>query len=329
MVVRRDARTGVTTAPPPNTRPAGLRDRILPYTRLAKLEFFDFYLSIPVVWALLPVSQRLAGDSLLTVFLFLVGELGVVTAVMVFDDITGYLDGSDHANYLGENSGLRPLHRKPLLTGALTLTQARRFGVLAIAWGVFFWGLTILVAPHRPLWAVVLVVATLVSTVQYSWGAKLSYHGLGELLIALSPAAIVIAPYALVTGEVTGLVVTSALLFGLWQILVSGYSNTNDIAGDTSVGRSTVAVRSGRRGNQIFLGALTTLDLLLIGGSALLGQTPWWFPLALLPVVALRLRQYVGFLGDGNALLARRRGVIVHRVGVAALVLVPLVHLAN
>ena len=329
MVVGRGAGPGTTTADRPGATPTGLRARVLPYTRLAKLEFFDFYLSVPVVWALLPVTQRLAGDSLLTVVLFFIGEIGVVTAVMVFDDITGYLDGSDHANYLGEKSGLRPLHRKPLLTGELTLAQARRFGVLAIAWGVVFWTATVLTAEHKPLWAVILVAATLVSTVQYSWGAKLSYHGLGELLIALSPAAIIIAPYALATGEVTGLVITSALLFGLWQILVSGYSNTNDIAGDTSVGRSTVAVRSGQRGNQFFLGCLTALDLALIGGSALLGHTPWWFPLALLPVVALRLRQYGGFLRNGNALLARRRGVIVHRVGVAALVLVPLIHLAS
>ncbi|HEV7898809.1 MAG TPA: UbiA family prenyltransferase [Planosporangium sp.] len=307
----------------------GLRQRLLPYTRLAKLEFFDFYLSILIVWSLLPATQRLSGDSLLVLALFLLGEVGVVVTVVVFDDITGYLDGSDQANYLGEDSGMRKLQRKPLLTGELTVAQARRFGLLALGWGVLLWTATIFVSPHRPMWAVVLVTATIVASVQYSWGAKLSYRGFGELLIAGAPTAIVLAPYALATGDLTGLVLTQALLFGLWQILVSAYSNTNDVGGDASVGRSTVAVLAGRRGNLLFIGCLTALDLGLIVGSALLHMAPWWFPLALLPVVVLRLRQFGGFARGGDALRARRRGVNVHRVGVAVLVLVNVVHLAQ
>lgn len=303
--------------------------RVLPYTQLAKLEFFDFYLSILVVWSLLPVTQRLAGENLLALSVFLIGEAGVVTAVMVFDDITGYLDGSDRANYLGERSGLRKLQRKPLLTGALTLSQAKLFGYASLTWGVVVWGIGILVAPHRPPWAVLLIALGIFTAVQYSWGIKFSYVGLGELLIAATPMIIVIAPYALVTGEITALVMTQALLFGLWQILVSSYSNTNDIEGDRTVGRSTVAARASKRGNRLFIGALTALDFAIIGGSAALGYTPWWFPLAMLPVMALRLRQFVGFASNGNALLARRRGVNVHRVGVGALVLVNLVYLAN
>jgi 1,4-dihydroxy-2-naphthoate octaprenyltransferase len=328
----RDARTRAEPTWATAGRPtvaASLGSRMVSYARLSKLEFFDFYLSVLVVWSLLPAAQRLTGDRLLTLALFLVGELGVVVTVIVFDDITGYLDGSDQANYLGAGSALRKLQRKPLLTGALTLGQARRFGYFTLAWGTVFWATAVLTAPHQPLWAVVLVAATLLSTVQYSWGAKLSYRGFGEILIATAPAAIVLAPYALATGDLTGLVMTQALLFGLWQILVSSYSNTHDVPGDAAVSRRTVAVSSSRRGNTLFIASLTALDLGLIGGSALLGFAPWWFPLALLPVVVLRIRQFRGFLRTGDALLARRRGVNAHRIGVTTLVLVNLVHLTS
>ncbi|WP_079127335.1 prenyltransferase [Streptomyces sp. TP-A0874] len=312
-------------------RPGGPASRLRVYLRLAKASFLlDYYLSVAVVLTALVPHSPITGAVLLTVVLFMLGQLGVVSAVMSFDDVNGFLDGSDRANYVGaDGEPLRPLERKPLLTGALTLRQATRFGFLALAWGVALWSITAAQAVHRPWWALAVTGLVLATSWQYSYGLKLSYRGWGELLIAGCPTAIVAAPYGYLSGHLPSLVLVEALLFGLWQILVSAYSNTKDIDGDGAVGRSTVAVRTSERGNLRFIGALTALDLLLICGPAAVGWTPWWTAPVLLPVIALRLRQFTTFRRGGDALLARRRGVVAFRTGVACLVLVNLIQLAR
>jgi 1,4-dihydroxy-2-naphthoate octaprenyltransferase len=315
--------SGMASAPASR---ASAAPRWLAYARLAKWEFFDFYLSIPVVWTLLDPGLRLEGRTLLTLGLCLLAELGVVSAVMAFDDVTGYLDRSDLINYAPDSGGLRKRHRKPLLDGVLTPAQALRFGRIAAGAGGTVWLVTVVTGPHRPAWALLLAVLVLVFSVQYSWGLKLSYKGLGEVLIATSPMCIVLVPYGVITGRLTGMALTQAVLFGLWQILVSCYSNSNDIAGDAAVGRRNVATRFGATGNRIFISCLTSVELLVIAAATVTGMVPWWFPLALAGVLVLRARQLGGWLADGNALLARKRGVNIHRVGVLTLIAVNLVY---
>ncbi|MFE4610989.1 UbiA family prenyltransferase [Streptomyces niveus] len=290
----------------------------------------DYYLSMVVLWTALAGSVRFAPDTLTTLLLFLLGEVGVISAVMALDDVNGIRDGSDRANYLGTGgTPLRPLERKPLLTGALTVNQATRFGYLSLLWGAVFWTAAALAAPERPLWALVVTGLVLFAGFQYSWGLKLSYRGLGEVLIMGCPLVIVVAPYGLVTGHLPATVLVQAVLFGLWQILVSCYSNTKDISGDAAVGRSTVAVHASARGNLLFIGALSAADLLLTVGASAVGWAPWWFFAALLPEMALRLRQFTSFSRNGDALLARRRGVVAFRTGVAGIVLANLIHFAS
>ncbi|MEU3961492.1 UbiA family prenyltransferase [Streptomyces buecherae] len=312
----------------PGSPARGFASRLSAFARLAKFEFvLDYYLSVLVVVSALAAGAGLAGGDLLTLGLFLLGEIGVVSAVMAFDDVNGYQDGSDAANYLSEDgTELRPLQRKPLLTGALRLRQAQWFGYLSLAWGALFWSTSAAAAEHQPVWALVVTGLVLVSSWQYSWGLKLSYRGLGELLIAGCPMVIVIAPYGFVAGDLPALLLVEGVLFGLWQILVSAYSNTKDIEGDAAVGRSTVAVRASERGNRRFIGLLSAADVLLAGTAAVVGWAPWWFVLAMLPLTALRVRQYVSFVRNGDALLARRRGVVAFRTGVACLILVNLIH---
>ncbi|MFD5899417.1 UbiA family prenyltransferase [Streptomyces sp. NPDC060366] len=330
-----DTRTGVggrTAANGPAASPAsGARGRFVAYARLAKFEFvLDYYLSMLVLWTALAGSVRFAPDTLTTLLLFLLGEIGVISAVMALDDVNGIKDGSDRANYLGTGgTPLRPLERKPLLTGALTVPQATRFGYLSLLWGTVFWTASALAAPERPVWALVVTGLVLFAGFQYSWGLKLSYRGLGEVLIMGCPLVIVVAPYGFVTGHLPALVLVQAVLFGLWQILVSCYSNTKDISGDAAVGRSTVAVHTSARGNLVFIGALSAVDLLLTVGASAVGWAPWWFFAALLPEMALRLRQFTSFSRNGDALLARRRGVVAFRTGVAGIVLANLIHFAS
>ncbi|UNS95726.1 UbiA family prenyltransferase [Streptomyces tubbatahanensis] len=303
------------------------------YLRLSKAEFvLDYYLSVIVVMTAYAASagSGFVWESLLTVGLFMLGQFGVVSAVMAFDDVNGFRDGSDQANYVGaDGEPLRPLQRKPLLTGALTPRQATWFGTLALLWGAALWTLAAVQAAHRPWWALLAAGLVLVTSWQYSYGLKFSYRSLGEVLIAGCPMVLVIAPYGYLDGHMPALVLVEAVLFGLWQILVSAYSNTKDISGDKAVGRSTVAVRTSDRGNRRFIGALTATDLLLVPAAAAAGWAPWWAVAAMLPLAALRLRQYAAFLRGGDALLARRRGVSAFRTGIACLALVNLVHFAG
>ena len=293
------------------------------YVKLAKLDIVDYYLGVLVVWALLVPALRFDAGVLTTMGVFLVGEVLVIVAMVALDDLTGYRDGSDIANY-APDAPARKLNRKPLVAGTLTEPQVLRFALVTAAAGAAVWLGALAVAPHRPVWTVALVAVTFVFALQYSWGVKLSYHGFQEFFLAALGVALVLAPYGLVTGGLDGVVVVQALIFGLGPLLFGVYSNTNDVDGDRRVGRPTVAALTTPRGNRLFIRAVSAGEFLLILALPLVGG-PWWFPLALLPTVLLRLRQLrVGF-GEGDILRARRIGIDVHRVTVVTLVLVNLV----
>ena len=89
--------------------------------------------------------------------------------------------------------------------------------------------------------------------------------------------------------------------------------------GDGAVGRRTVAVLTSDKGNKIFLGLLTTLNLLVILVPSALGWIPWWFAVVLAPFMILRLNQYTSYLRNGHALLARSRGVVAFRTTVGCI----------
>lgn len=289
------------------------------YARLAKLDIFDYYLGLLVVWSLLPAERLLDGRVLATLILFLLSEVCVVAATVAFDDVTGYRDGSDAANY-GPDAPVRRLARKPLLTGELTPSEAARFGWAALAAAVAFAAAAVAVAPFQPLWAIVVTAVTLAAAVQWSWGLKLSHIGFNEAILAGVGVAWLLAPYGLVAGSAPGFVAVQAVVFGLGPLLFGVYSNTNDVAGDTTVGRRTAATLLSERGNALFIAAVSTGQVLLIIGAPLAGVAPWWFPLAMLPAVVLRLRQLQIGLGRHDILTARKAGITTHRVTVALLI---------
>ena len=293
------------------------------YVKLAKLDIIDYYLGVLVVWALLVPALRLDVGVLATMGLFLVGEVFVIVAMVALDDLTGYRDGSDIANY-APDAPARKRNRKPLVTGTLTEPQVLRFALATAVVGAAVWLGALAIAPHRPVWTVALVVVTYFFALQYSWGVKLSYRGFQEFFLAALGFALVLAPYGLVTGRLDGVVVVQALIFGLGPLLFGVYSNTNDVEGDRKVGRPTVAALTSPRGNRLFIRVVSACEFLLILALPLVGG-PWWFPLALLPTILLRLKQLrVGF-GGGDILRARRIGIDAHRATVVALVVVNLV----
>jgi len=290
--------------------------RLWAYSKLAKLAFFDYYLSALVVWTLLPPDLRGDGRAVLVLLLCTLGWLGTVAATVAFDDVTGYRDGSDARNYDPGQEALRDRGRKPLLDGHLSVTAAVRFGWAAVGLAAVALGAAVLTAPHRPLWAVLLVPTVLLLGANYSYGLKLSYRGAQELVILTTTGLTIAIPYGLATGAQTGLVWLLTYLFGLWSLLVSVYSNLNDVAGDRAAGRRSLAVRASRRTYRAVIAGLTAAEAGATVLALALGALRWWYPLFLLPVLAVRARQVqVGLVRD-NPLAARKLGVTAHRLGV-------------
>lgn len=288
------------------------------YCRLAKLDIFDYYLSLIVVWTLLSPTLRSETTTLTVLALFGLGMLCLVAAMTTFDDVTGIRDGSDAANY-GPDAPTRRLRRKPLLAGIISEREAIRFGWSTAALCALLWAAAAAFAPHTPWWAVLTAALCLATSVQYSYGLKLSYHGWQEVFMVALGLGLLLAPYGLLTGHITGFAVVQGVLFGLGPLLFGVYSNTNDMVGDASVGRRTVAVLASERGNKAFITAVSALETVLVVAATATGLAPWWFPLAMLPVIALRVTQLVTGVARGRIMAARKLGTYTHRVSVAAL----------
>lgn len=304
-------------------RPAGLvhaESKIRSYARLGKLDVYDYYLSILVVLsaAVLPVAEFGTTEAG-TLAAYLIGEVFVMMALVAFDDLTGFRDGSDLVNY-GPDNPRRKLLRKPLVAGALTPREALAFAWINIALGAVLWGAAVAVAPHRPVWTMVVIVGLLMIAPQYSYGVKLSYHGFQEAFLVLLGMGLMMAPYGLVTGEFSAFVLVQAVLFGFGPLMFGVYSNTNDVEGDRSVGRPTVAALVSPRGNALFIGALSLAEFLLGALASATGIAPWWFVLLMAPATAMRAWQYTTGFREHDIMRARKRGFAVHRLSVLLLI---------
>lgn len=295
-----------------------------PYARLAKLDIYDYYLGLPLVWSLLPPAARWEPGAIGLLVAVLIAEVAVVAAMVAFDDITGYRDGSDSANY-SSDAARRRLARKPLVAGTLTEPQALRFAWIATVVSVVLWTAVVAAAPHRPLWAIVVAAVCVLAAVQYSWGLKISYRGFQEVFLAGLGVGWVLVPYGLLTGQVSGFVAVQAVLFGLGPMIFGLYSNTNDAEGDRAAGRITVAAVSSPRVNAAFVTGVTVLESLVVVGTVAARVAPWWFLVVLVPLVALRTTQLMIGYVRGDILRARKIAIRTHRVTVAALILVNLV----
>jgi 1,4-dihydroxy-2-naphthoate octaprenyltransferase len=291
-------------------------NRLRAYARLGKLDVYDYYLGIflALAAALFPLGSFTARQGVVLA-LFLVGEVAVLMAMVALDDVTGFRDGSDLANY-GPDNPLRSKARKPLVAGVLTVPQALRFAWSSAAAGAVLWAGAAALAPHRPLWALVAAGALFAVSLQYSYGLKISYHGFQEVFLVALGAVLVVVPYGLMTGGWSGFLMVQAVLFGFGPLMFGVYSNTNDVAGDRAVGRPTVAALVSERGNAVFIGALSVTEFLIGALASATGVAPWWFVLLMLPATALRARQYLTGFIRGDIMTARRTGFAVHRLSV-------------
>ena len=198
---------------------------------------------------------------------------------VVLDDIMGYRDGSDRQEVV---LALKRNISKPLLTGDLTLADARRAALALVVLEVILLAVLALLA-DRP-WLALFFLGALVGLVpQYSFGLKLSYCGLGEALIASAAAACVVLPYWLLEDTVTGRVLLSGVLVGIPYAAHLVIANVIDYANDRAAGRRTVPVFIGVPRSPYVSAALLALFWVLYTLGMVSGTLPWtallWLPL--------------------------------------------------
>jgi 1,4-dihydroxy-2-naphthoate octaprenyltransferase len=286
--------------------------------RLSKVKVFQHYYGLALAWLMLgPEALRRPGATPAMLF-FLLGSAAIVACACSADDIAGFRNGSDAANYkAGER--LRDIRTKPLLSGSVSVRQAMAFsagaGVVAVAAGLAaFWQLRW----HAPVAAYALYAAGFAFSIQYSAGLKISYHrGGAETLLCLATAAGLLAPYLAVNHSCTVPAVLESLLLGLWLVMVSSCSNVNDAEGDGMAGRKTLAVSTSEVVPKAAMMAFFAVSIALVLALTLSGTPQWppWTPLSALPAIIVHARQLYAGPGRGRWLEARRLGLIAYNLG--------------
>ncbi|MFI6081604.1 UbiA family prenyltransferase [Streptomyces sp. NPDC051217] len=284
--------------------------------RLSKIRVFQHYFGLVLAWLLLSPDALGRPGATTAMFLFLLGSVAIVACACASDDIAGFRNGSDLLNYRSDEQ-LRDIRAKPLLTGTVTERQALVFaagsGVVAVLAGTAaFWVL----GWDSPFSAYVLYLLGFVFSVQYSVGLKVSYRrGGGETLLCLSTAAGLLAPFLAVNREWTWPAVAQALLLGVWLVMVSSYSNVNDVAGDRMAGRRTLAVTTGRAVQNAAMTAFFLLSAGLLTALAFTDGWPSWLLLTALPATVLHAAQLYQGPVMRRWLRARKLGLIAYNLG--------------
>ena len=207
-------------------------------------------------------------------FNFLGGAL-----IVVLDDMTGYRDGSDRQDIVVSQK--RNIS-KPLLTGDLTLGEARGLAIVIVVVSALLMAALVALA-QRPLLAF-LWLALLVGLVpQYSAGLKLSYWGLGELLIGAAAFACVALPYWILEDSINTRVLLNGILVGIPYVAHLVIANVIDHNNDKSAGRRTIPVLFGVASAPYISGAFLLLFWVLYAWGMITGALPktalLWLPL--------------------------------------------------
>ncbi|MGA5301839.1 UbiA family prenyltransferase [Nucisporomicrobium flavum] len=275
--------------------PARVRSPWQVVVGLARISKLSVYLHFfPWVLAALLVSPAALDrpGAIPALVLFLLASAGLVAATATVDDIVGYRNGSDAANYTRPGFR-RDIRRKPLLSGALTMREAVVFAVLAEAFAVVtgFAGFAVL-DWDVPVSAVVVFILVTVFGPQYSGGLRFSYHlGGAELLLGVGTLGGLLFPYLAVEGRWTWAAVLQGALMGLWLVMLVSCSNVGDREGDAQVGRRTLPVVAPMSTVKAAVVAYLVLSVAIIGVFALVTTGPWWALAVLAPATALHVAQ--------------------------------------
>ena len=286
------------------------------FVRLSKITVYQHFFPWALALALLDGQARTRPGAAAALTLFLLASAAIVACTSAVDDIIGYRNGSDAANYKEGDLG-RDIRRKPLLSGMITVREAQVFavatGVAALVTGLAgFAALGWDVPPE----SVVIFLLVAVCAVQYSGGVRFSFHAGGsETMLGLVTAGGLLFPYLALARAWSTAAVLEALAMGLWLVMVISCSNVNDREGDAAVGRRTLAVVSSPRTFKGAMVAFYVADLVLLGAFVALPEVPWWAALTLLPAVALHGAQLWWGAGQENWLKARLYGFVAYDLG--------------
>jgi 1,4-dihydroxy-2-naphthoate polyprenyltransferase len=217
-----------------------LSGRLLAYSRLLKLNVPELGLFPLIGFGLLAADIQGARPWQLCLA-FLLFSLCCSTLSIVLDDIEGFRDGVDQTHALAEKRNIS----KPLLTGELTLPEAWKVaGAIVLLAALIGTGLVWL-TPAPAVATLGLLVVTMAGVIQYSWGTKLSYRGLGELVIIYGATMTVLLPVWLLRGHLDSATLWVALMSGIPYAAQIAISNAVDYEGDKRSGRRTLTVMVG------------------------------------------------------------------------------------
>ncbi|MGV9680569.1 UbiA family prenyltransferase [Nocardia sp. NPDC003482] len=299
-----------------NIRRQSVRDKLTGFLRLSKIAVFQHYFGWILAWLSLDPIVARRPTVVLAMMWFLVGSIAIVATTCAIDDIVGFRNGSDAINYRAEETR-RDIRRKPLLSGTVSERQAIIFVICAAAIAIFagviaFWSL----GWQSPNFAYLMYLAGFILSIQYSAGLRMSYHlGGAEMLLFGATACGLYAPFLAVAGHWTRSVAAEGVLLGLWMLMVSSYSNVNDIVGDRMVGRKTLATVSNSASLAAVLSLLVTGSIAATVWLVVGAGFPWWTFLTMVPPTFLHVRQL--HLGPVRKqwLDARRMGMYAYNLG--------------
>lgn len=298
-----------------------LRRTLAAYARLSNLKVYFQWIPAVAGWSLAPAPFDLPAEAWLALGLFIAGVIVTACSAGTLDDVQGFRDGIDQRTY-AQDDALRGVPGKPLVTGEISEDAAHRFALACGAAGLVLPALAILVAPEAPLWLVAAWAAAWYVATQYSYGLKLSYHGAGELVLALEAATFLLFALVLVHGELSATAWFQAYLVGTLFAQVTVFSSTQDAAIDREFDRMTVAARLSPRGNARFIATVFAVGWAMTAAGFATGALDSWLLVALLPTWALQFGQLVQGLGHRRWLVARHLGWRAFDAGFLALFVV-------
>jgi 1,4-dihydroxy-2-naphthoate octaprenyltransferase len=171
---------------------------------------------------------------------FLAFSFCSATLTITLDDIMGFIDGVDQPTHLGAKRNIA----KPLLSGELTVRQAVRAALVLVGSAALVGAALIRLSPH-PFSTALLLMLLIAVVSQYSFGLKLSYHGLGELVIIAGAAMATSLPCWILTGKLDPRAAWTAAMVGLPYAAQVVISNAIDHDTDKAANRRTLTVMLG------------------------------------------------------------------------------------
>ncbi|MFF2396032.1 UbiA family prenyltransferase [Nocardia sp. NPDC058114] len=296
-------------------------EKLVAYVRLSKVSAYQhFYLWILVSMVLWCEGHLDSSENRIALACFIVASIFSVASSAAADDVVGFRDGSDAANYSGEYLS-RDVRTKPLLLGMLTESQAVTFATTAWFLGLMtgFVGIGTL-GWRVPVAGIILFVAVQMILVQYNWGVRISARPLGcEAVMFVGQVSATLLPYWAITGRVTALVVYLTLLQGIWLMTIPAVSNAGDVDGDRAAGRNTTAVVAGPEGVRAELLSVWVVSAGLLVMLCREAGFRWSMVLVFLPLLAVQGLLLWSGVVQQNWAVARKAGFASYGVGTVTL----------